>query len=230
MRKWSPDSFTATIERPAPVFEAWTDRTAHTTGRGDFLNSFENDRDEVAPDPAEEIRRELQDEFNTRAAEMQAEYTRRLTEARAEFTDSLTSWRNHWTDQQERRMRNLAENARDMAVLMAEKIIRKRTDHDRDMLLRTLETALFKIQAESDVTVLVHPDDAFWLEMDEEVRGRLRIGAVVSDRRVDRGGCRIKAGASEWDATVNSQLATLAELLKDALEEPDVPEDPYGGD
>jgi len=228
MRKWSPEIFTATIETPAPSFEEWPGRNERQAGREKFRNAFDSEAKKVSDPPQEDLRRELQDQFNTRAAEMEAEYGRRLAEVRKEFTQSVTAWRDNWTDLQERRVRRLAEDAGDLAVMIAEKIIRERANQDRDMLIRSLETALFKIQAESEITVLVHPDDAFWLEMDEELCERLRIGAVVPDRRVDPGGCRIKAGAEEWDATVKTQLAALADLVKGALVDTDLPEDSHG--
>jgi flagellar biosynthesis/type III secretory pathway protein FliH len=67
-----------------------------------------------------------------------------------------------------------------------------------------------------------------WLRGAPELRERLRIAEIKEDRRLERGGCLVKAGDNEWDATVERQLAVLGEALQEALSVP--AESPEAGD
>ena len=88
---------------------------------------------------------------------------------------------------------------------------------DPDFLTRTLETALFKVRDASPLTVILHPADVDLLQDNPDLMSRLRIGTVVPDRRVEKGGCRIRAGVREWDATLSRQMNVLTEIVEETL-------------
>jgi flagellar biosynthesis/type III secretory pathway protein FliH len=177
------------------------------------------------PEPANRI----QEEFEVRLVELERDHARDLAALRGEFESRFGNWAEEADTFRLRQSRRLAEEATDLAVAIAEKIIRERAAIDRGVLIRTLETALYKVQSERPVVVLVHPEDAVWLESDGDLRERLKIEAVVPDRRVDVGGCRIRTDDAEWDATLKQQLAGLANLVEGSLipeEETEAPGDP----
>jgi flagellar assembly protein FliH len=117
-----------------------------------------------------------------------------------------------------------------MASLMAAKVVRREVATDPGVLVRALETVIYKAAAGCSLSVTVHPDDAAWLTGAAELRDRLRIREVKEDRRLERGGCLVKTDDLEWDATVERQLAVLAEALDEALATPPDPDDPAAAD
>ena len=112
---------------------------------------------------------------------------------------------------------DLARRLGEIAVLMAAKVVRREVATDPQILVRALETVLFKAEAGSQLTVTLHPEDADWLQSNPAFLAQLRIGAVKTDRRLERGGCLVQSDQVEWDATVERQLAVLQEMLDETL-------------
>lgn len=129
-----------------------------------------------------------------------------------------------WQQQQDGRLREIAVAAARLAVQLAGKLVRRAAEGDPQTLARTLETVLYGAGARGPLTVSVHPDDAAWLEQRPELRERLRIGDLVHDRRIERGGCVVAADGHEWDATLAGQLEILGEVVEEWLTT-----DPSGG-
>ena len=100
-----------------------------------------------------------------------------------------------------------------LAVELAEKIVRSRVEGDPAIIARAVETALRCGDSGSQLTVTAAPEDAAWLEGEDELRERLGITRVVADRRISRGGCLVDDGQREWNATLEGQLETLAEVI-----------------
>jgi len=118
----------------------------------------------------------------------------------------------------------LARQTAAIASVMATKLVRREVEQDPDILVRALETVLYKSAAGCPLSVTVHPDDAAWLDAAPAVRERLRIREIKEDRRLERGGCLVKTDELEWDATVERQLTVLADALDEALVIPPDPE------
>jgi flagellar biosynthesis/type III secretory pathway protein FliH len=215
MRKWSPDPFGDARKPNAPRFEPWPGIRPSGAASAAFLAAEADPPAAEVPGPSPE--EERMDALNARLRALEEDHARRLEEVRQDFRSSLRAWQEAQDERREHDARRLAEAATGLAVAMAEKIVRARVAADRGVLLRTLETALFKIQATGTVTVFVHPDDAVWLATDADTRRKLRLESVVPDRRIAPGGCRIACGHEEWDATLASQLADLGRLVEDAL-------------
>ena len=173
-------------------------------------------------DPAQAIR----DEYEARLAEQAAAHAAELALVELRNEARIDRWADEWDSLRRRDAVRLADEATVLAVAIAEKIIRDRVDMDRGVLVRNLETALFKIQSDRPVTVLVNPHDQGWLAEDTALRERLRIGAVVPDRRVEVGGCRLRTDDGEWDATLKQQLESLADLVEGALRAEEATEAP----
>ncbi len=126
-------------------------------------------------------------------------------------------------------LEGVARSAADLALIVAERIVRRAVAADPAIVARALEDLLLRLPAGAPLTVTVHPDDAAWLEGQPELRTRLRIAAVQPDRRMTRGGALASADRREWDATVGGQIAALAEAVDAALAGAAAPEG-GGGD
>jgi len=114
-------------------------------------------------------------------------------------------------------LEGVARSAADLALIVAERIVRREVVADPAIVARALEDLLLRLPASAPLTVTVHPDDAAWLDDQPDLRTRLRIAAVQPDRRMTRGGALVVADRREWDATVDGQLAALAEAVEAAL-------------
>jgi flagellar assembly protein FliH len=111
----------------------------------------------------------------------------------------------------------LARRAVEVAVIMAERIVRQTIDLDPEVLVRTLTTALTKLEAGATMTVTAHPQDVAYLQEHQEILAALRIAEVTADRRIERGGCLLRSRRREWDATLRRQLETLQEVIGEHL-------------
>ncbi len=237
MLKWCPKPLTGilepdrTAESGCPAFEiglgphADGEVTASTVRPGfekDHLLSgntslwnLMNDREkEILLDSA---KTGLQEEFNSREKELRESHRSELARVREEFEGRLMNWSREFSSGLARDRHDMAVDAAGLAVALARKIIRDTAAVDQDLVIRTLETALFKAQDSHPLTVSLHPDDAEYLVQNPELMSRLRIDQVVPDRRMEKGGCRLRAGSKEWDATVTRQVDTLAAIVEEAL-------------
>ncbi len=167
---------------------------------------------------------DLRSEYEERTEREEAERKARETERRETEAAALQVWQSNVAAQLEREysaaLADLAGRTAEVAVILAEKLVRREVEADPEVLVRALETVLYKADAGADLSITVHPDDAAWLAASTDIRERLRITEVKEDRRLDRGGCLVKANDVEWDATVKRQLAVLGETLEEALAVP----------
>ncbi len=237
MRKWCPEPFDENREQNRPVgdpllsFETVSASIATFPADNAPANPrFEKDNgltggksswdmiDQVDKDQLLEKARDLlQVEFDHRETELRRCHQEELEEVRNEFLQRLDNWCRELTAEQDLERRGIAVEAAGLALTLARKIIRDTVEVDPGFVTRTLETALFKIRDANPLTVTLHPDDANLLNNNPDLMSGLRIGTVVSDRRVERGGCLVRAGVREWDATLSRQLDYLTGIVEEAL-------------
>jgi len=174
----------------------------------------------------------LRAEFELREKELRQQHQAEIAEIQAHLTRRLENWSREMTAQLDREKQDRAVEATGLALALARKIIRDHVDVDREFLTRTVETALFKISDPHPLTVILHPEDAQYLKDHPDLRDQLRIGNVVPDRRVEKGGCRIRSGVREWDATLTSQLEEMGAVLEESLAAAEIlgPANPGGDD
>ncbi|MEN8005390.1 MAG: FliH/SctL family protein [Candidatus Krumholzibacteriota bacterium] len=164
-----------------------------------------------------EARHGLQEEYQTREAELCESHREELAAVREKLEGRLDHWSREFEADLARERHVLAVDAAGLAVALARKIIRDTVAVDREVVVRTLETALYKAQDSHPLTAILNPADAEYLENKPDLLARLRIAKVVSDRRVEMGGCRVRAGSREWDATLTRQVDTLAAIVEETL-------------
>ncbi len=219
MLKWCPKQF----ETETVVSQTCKDQVVNnprfekdsclTTGNSiwDLMNQAEKDR---LLDSAREM---LVSEFAQREAEILEKHRAELSEAKAEFTTRFENWSRELAEGQILGRQDVAVEAAGLALAMARKIIRDTVKVDPEFLTRTLETILFKVRNSDPLTVTLHPDDADLLENNRDLMARLRIGTVIPDRRIEKGGCLVGAGTREWDATLSRQMDSLSEIVEETL-------------
>ncbi|MEZ4388762.1 MAG: FliH/SctL family protein [Candidatus Krumholzibacteriia bacterium] len=178
------------------------------------------------------VEQDLRKEYEQKAQDAAAAHAAAEAARLAAEADACSRWREEFGGgirrEIEASLATLAAQTTAIAVLMAEKLVRREVTVDRGVLERALATVLYKVEAGCVLQVTAHPDDAAWLLDHPELRDQLRVGEVKSDRRLERGGALVKAADTEWDVTVERQLGVLSETLDDALALPaDVPEGPH---
>ncbi len=239
MLKWSPEPFDAELEpQPSPVgraedFEATGTpvvsdsenseteecqsgfrREAGFTDTKALMNSLTNDeRSQVY----ELVELDLIEGYKIREQEMAAEYASRLAEVKSETERRFTIWTEKVSGVMAGEVRTAAAASARLAVQMAEKIIRRSVAGDAETLTRTIETTMFKIADGSPLSVRANPADVSWLEQHEEMKEQLNIDQIVSDRRIEPGGCVIGCDGREWDATLTRQLDTFSEIIEEMI-------------
>ncbi len=114
-------------------------------------------------------------------------------------------------------LKEIAAAGARLAVQLAEKIVRKTIDLDPEVLLRALDTIQYKLLDETELHLSLNPEDAAWLEARPEVLEELGIAQIHADRRIEKGGCIVRAGAREWDGTIQRQLESLTEIVEEAI-------------
>jgi flagellar assembly protein FliH len=108
----------------------------------------------------------------------------------------------------------------DLAFQIAEKVIGATIAADREAVLSIVSGALLRTTDRDHLVLEVNPDD-FELVRDSASELAARLGGinrmeVVSERRVEAGGCVVRTEAGEIDARVSSQLERVRQLLAEA--------------
>ena len=216
MRPWSPDDlFDASVAVAAEVsdlpeapgidldfVEDYPD-----DGLDGFLSRLEIDEREslyklVSAEVREEIRREMAEEnrlWLERGSKVNEELARNLGER---FDAELKS---------------VSHQALELAIAMAEQVVRRHIELDRDALLKALETVIYRAKRGTRFTIVVHPDDAEYINARPEDLDRLNIERVESDQRIERGGCLVEADGQELDYTVSGRLDRLEEVVRESV-------------
>jgi flagellar assembly protein FliH len=167
-----------------------------------------------------------------RAAAVGAEAERRgheaglergLAEARARTEAALEAFAAAERSMAEMYDRYVAEAeaaAVDLAFQIAEKVIAATVASDPEAVLGVVSGALLRTTDRDHLVLEVNPGD-FELVRESASELAARLGGinrmeVVSERRVEPGGCVVRTEAGEIDARVSSQLERVRQLLAEA--------------
>ncbi len=217
MRSWSPEPFDEPGGAAAPaVVRA---RPAEEAGERLFRREGPDARpdgllDLLTPEERAEVRQAVENEL---AAEAEARRREELAEHDAIAERRLAALAEQLEARRRESLALLMRQTTELAVAMAEQIVRHAVAADRDALVRVLETVLYKAEAGARLGVTASPPDAAFLQARPDLCQRLGLAEIKADRRVEPGGCLVRADGREWDATVRGQLEVLAELAGQAL-------------
>lgn len=115
---------------------------------------------------------------------------------------------------------SVAPDILEISLDIAKKIIKKEMSEDPQVLLANIKDIMKGLSKdETKITLRVNPSQAAILKQDvPEVATSLGLEAkiiVVSDENVMEGGCLVTTTNGVIDATVESQLAIISEVLKE---------------
>jgi len=230
MQKWCPEPFdlaeptAPSVARPAAGFE--TDPT--DVGSAQFLFRSESgfvdqealmgsltraERSQIF----ELVELEVADVYTARETVLKAEHQAILDQMRTEHETALAGLGTAVETTLGALRQDMAAASARLAVQLAEKIVRATVKIDAEVLVRNLETTLFKVHGSGPVSVDVNPTDAQWLAEHPEILEKLQIITVNRDRRIEAGGGLVRAGSHTWDATLGSQLETLSEVVEEMI-------------
>jgi flagellar assembly protein FliH len=170
---------------------------------------------------AEERAAALQAEAEHRG--YQAGLERGLADARARTEQAVEAFAAAERSMAEMHDRYVAEAeaaAVDLAFQIAEKVLAATIAADREAVLGVVSGALLRTTDRDHLVVEVNPGD-FELVRDAASELAARLGGinrmeVVSERRVEPGGCVVRTEAGEIDARVSAQLERVRQLLAEA--------------
>ncbi|MFT5234616.1 MAG: flagellar assembly protein FliH [Candidatus Krumholzibacteriia bacterium] len=230
MQKWSPDEFTghspSNIALPladaeflaegkgAPGEGVMFRREAGFTDTKSLMSSLTNDERAQLYDL---VALELADDYSNREAELKRDYDRQLQLIKKETAQQLDIWSDEIVKLMADQLKDAAAASARLGKQIAEKIVRKQVAVDPDIVARVIETTLFKIIENTPLTIQVNPTDAAWLEDQADFLNKLNISQIISDRRIDQGGCVVRNTEREWDATLSRQLETLDEIVAEMI-------------
>jgi len=167
-----------------------------------------------------------------RAAALQAEaqhlghqegLERGMAEARlrvARSLEAVAAAERAMADMYDRYVAEAEAAAVDLAFQIAEKVIGTTIATDREAVLGVVSGALLRTTDRDHLVLEVNPGD-FELVRDSAAELAARLGGisrmeVVSERRVEAGGCVVRTEAGEIDARMSSQLERVRRLLAEA--------------
>ncbi len=242
MQKWLPDSFespgasaTAVLHTDDSLFESNSDSIPSPKPEESRLflseSGFSGPEAIMGHLTSEErtqvfdlVEQDVTAVFEERESELRAKLEAEISQARQDFDTALNSWSAQLNQAMSTHIKETADASARLAIQIAEKVVRKEIHLDQDILIRTLETTLFKIDNTKSLTVNLNPVQAQWLESQPQVMEKLGVEKIVADRRVEPGGCMIKTEKQEWDATIHGQLECLTELVEEMITTADEPD------
>lgn len=122
-----------------------------------------------------------------------------------------------WSAQREEMDRQAREAVLDLSLAMAQKLVHRIVEIDRSVVIEQVAAALACVLRPMDVSIRIHPDDrdAIQEAMPQLMAEfpQLKRVHLVEDANVGRGGCVMQYGQGRVDATVQTQLRRVVELM-----------------
>ncbi|XAL99029.1 FliH/SctL family protein [Phycisphaeraceae bacterium D3-23] len=155
-------------------------------------------------------RAEGQEQGKAQALAQAHEEIARLT---ATWTDVATQWETQRTAMQ----RDARQSVTAFALRAVEKIVHRVVETDTDTVARQVAAALELVLSQHDVVVRIHPDDRERIENTlpqiVERIGDLGHVLLADDPDVGPGGCALAFGSGHIDATIETQLERITDLV-----------------
>lgn len=167
------------------------------------------------------------DDAESRIAEKWAAFEEELDSARAEMLDQvraevgreLASKFIALGTLRERELERSRERVLQLACLLAERILREELSSRPEQLVRFAENCIAQTRGSSSVVIHANPEDIDVLQAPLEVlAGEIAVGIRLhSDPQLPRGDLHIESDVGSLDARLGTQLANLAEIIRESL-------------
>ncbi|MGN6136875.1 MAG: FliH/SctL family protein [Aureliella sp.] len=171
----------------------------------------ESVRNKARSEGQADAQKDLAQQVEDRARQLTEERIRTATAACQQAVDSLSSDTTQW-------LQEWRDVTIDLAIAMAEKLVRQSMAQGLEPLRVWLEEALMLMRDARDVHILVHPDDFTWagryLQQMAKHVPHAGTAEILPDPEVSRGGCIVRCGQGQIDQQLESQLARLGEQLR----------------
>ncbi|MDI3327175.1 MAG: FliH/SctL family protein [Alicyclobacillaceae bacterium] len=166
----------------------------------------------------EQIRREREAELERAKAEgKRAGWEEGRRAAESAFAQRFRELEERRRELEEWRARFAAiteEHVAEVAIAVAEKVVRRTVETDRDWLAGVVSEAVRSLLPAEDVAVHVHPSDV------EEIRGAISAEVkVIPDPDLAPGDARVRSAKGEVDARVEVALEEAAKLIRATAKE-----------
>ncbi len=166
---------------------------------------------------AEGLQRGLEEGRRQGHAQALKESSERFAAIQKAWVDAAKSW--------EAQRAEIDAQARQDVLLfafrLAEKVIHRAVEVDPGVIAGQVGAALARVLRPMDVSIHIHPDDRPALDeaMPQllEQASRLEHVRLVDDPSIERGGCVVHYGEGQIDATIETQLQRIAELVMPAV-------------
>ncbi|MEO0963877.1 MAG: FliH/SctL family protein [Planctomycetota bacterium] len=143
-----------------------------------------------------------------------------LTAKADELAQLVAAWSDvggQWDGYRRDLEREARETVLDFALKLGERLVHRLVDVDRSIVVDQLAAALSTVLEPSDVKVLINPADRATLEeaMPELLAefAQFQHVKLVDDGDVGRGGCVVSYGQGEVDATIDTQLRRVLDVI-----------------
>ena len=146
-------------------------------------------------------------------AEALATTSGQLQQIQKAWLDAAASW-NAQRDEAERDARQTILR---LGLLFAEKIVQRVVQVDSEVIIDQLSEAIGYVLRPTNVSVRINPADRAVVDeaMPELIKGlaHLQHVEVIDDDSIARGGCTVAYGQGRIDATIETQMRRLVELI-----------------
>jgi len=150
-----------------------------------------------------------------------------VSEQVKQLTERFNAVAEQWDTSRVQLDREARTEVLDFAVKFARKVTHRVIEVDPGVIVDQVASALSRVLEPTDVTIRVAPDDRETLQ---EVLPDLLAGLshlqhvqLVDDPAVGRGGCVLALRGGEIDATIDTQMRRLAEVILPAGGRPETP-------
>ncbi|NIA31056.1 MAG: hypothetical protein GWP06_14235 [Actinobacteria bacterium] len=123
----------------------------------------------------------------------------------------------------EKRMKTVESNVITLALAVAQKVIDKELDVNPNIVRATVEKALQRMDEDTNVIVQVNPEDREIIEKywDEIIKTDSVNGWKLEAKSgIGRGGCVIRSANEIIDATIESQMKLVEQVLAKSVDSP----------
>lgn len=134
-----------------------------------------------------------------------------------EATERFTSVANDWDAYRTQLDRDARSAVLSFAVKFAQQVTHRVVEVDPQVIADQVASALSRVLEPTNVAIQVHPDDQATLRevLPDLLAGLTHLQHVelVEDVEVGRGGCKLILHGGEIDATINTQIRRLTEVM-----------------
>ncbi|WP_157469834.1 FliH/SctL family protein [Desulfobulbus elongatus] len=172
-------------------------------------------RHEPEPAPAVDAEAIRQEAYNQGRADLADQFQMDVHQAVAAFAESCQKLDGQRTTM----FRHNRAELINLVVLISEKILRRELATPRNVIAATLEAALEQAIESEEYYVTLHPDDlavaeARVPELIAAIRGLAHL-VFKTDEGMTRGGCLLESAVCTVDASIETQLDSMKELLEE---------------